>query len=64
MNKLNKVFYDVKKPNTLILRQVANITYYTSHSTSLQPVKNLKRLHRLMGRQFQRLWSQFLNLDN
>jgi len=59
-NNLNKVFYDVKKSNTLNLRQVANIRYYTGHSTCLQLVKNLKRLHRVMGRQFQKsLWSQF-----
>jgi len=34
-NNLNKVFYDVKKSNTLNLRQVANIRYYTGHSASL-----------------------------
>jgi len=54
------MFYDVKKLNTLKVRQVANIRYYTGHSTSLQPVKNLKLLQRLMERRFQgSLWSQF-----
>jgi len=51
-NNLNEVFYDVKNSNTLNLRQVANIRYYTGHSTSLQLVKNLKRLRRVMGRRF------------
>jgi len=34
-NSLNKVFCDVKKSNTLNLRQVANNRYSTGHSTSL-----------------------------
>jgi len=59
-NNLNKVFYDVEKSITLNVRQASNIRYYAGHSTSLQPVKNLKRLHRVMGRRFQgSLWSQF-----
>jgi len=30
-NNLNKVFCDLKKSNTLNVRQVANIRYYTGH---------------------------------
>jgi len=33
-NNLNIVFYDVKKSNTLNLRQVAKNRYSISHSTS------------------------------
>ena len=59
-NNLNKVFYDVKKSNTLNLRHVANNRYSTGHSTSLQTIYNLILLHRVMRRQFQgSLCSQF-----
>jgi len=58
----NKVFYYVKKSNTLKVRQVANIRYCTGHSTSLQPVKSLKRLHRVMRDAFKEVCG--CNLDN
>jgi len=60
VNNLNKVFYDVKKSNTLNLSRVANNGYSVGHSTSLQPIWNLILLHRVLGRRFQgSLWSQF-----
>ena len=58
-----KVFYYVKKFNTLKVRQVANIRYCTGHYTFLQPVKNLKMFTQSNERCFQgSLWSQFRQL--